>query len=64
MFEKVVKDALVKLRIDPKEKRMQAKKEIHLKQKRYQSLEIAADGGFDTRVIFSCCKKLDIKPNI
>ena len=47
VLEKVVKDALVKLRIDPKEKRMQAKKEIHFKQKRYQPLEIAAYGGFD-----------------
>ena len=64
VFEKVVEDALVNLRIDPEERRMQVKKEKHLKHKTYWPLEIAADGGFDTRVIFSCCKKLDIKPNI
>lgn len=64
VFEKVAEDALARLGIDPEERRRQVRGQKGLKSKTYRPFAITADGGFDSRKIFSFCKELDITPNI
>ena len=64
VFEDIIEQSLVNIGIDPDERRRQVRAERRKKRKTYRPLRIIADGGFDTRKIFSFCRALDITPDI
>ena len=57
-------DALVNMGVDPRMRRRVAAAQRDSPDKTYQKITLMADGGYDTREIFSACKKLGIETGI
>ncbi len=64
VFKGLLEDALRNMDIEPDARRRQVKEQKNHKSKTYPKITMTADGGFDTRKIFSMCRELDITPNI
>ena len=64
VFESVLENSLINIGIDPDERRRVVLEQAHLKEKTYTTITLTADGGYDSREIFSACKKLGIATNI
>ena len=64
VFEDLLRDALMNLGIDPDEWMALVQLEKPYVKKTYVEITLMADGAYNTRKIFSLCKKLDIKTNI
>ena len=64
VFESLLENALRNMGMDPEERRRMVRSQKNRRRKAYRTLTLTADGGYDSREIFSACKKLGITPNI
>ena len=64
VFEELLHDALVNMGVDINERIARVQLEKPYAKKSYEEITIMADGAYDTRKIFSLCKKLGITTNI
>ena len=64
VFEDLLHDALVNLGVDPDRRRADVRAQKNRPDKTYRRIMLMADGGYDSREIFSACKKLGIETNI
>ena len=64
VFESLLENALRNMGMDPEERRRMVRSQKNRGRKAYRTLTLTADGGYDSREIFSACKKLGITPNI
>lgn len=64
VFKSLLENALANVGIDPGERRRAVLEQRGLGRKTYAAVSIMADGGYDSREVFSECKKLDIRASI
>ena len=64
VFEALLHDALENMGVDPDRRRAEVKAQRGRPDKTYPGISLMADGGYDTREIFSACKKLGIATSI
>ncbi|MDE0526605.1 MAG: transposase, partial [Thaumarchaeota archaeon] len=64
VFEGLLHDALADMGVDPDRRRAEVLAQKDSPDKTYRSIAPMADGGYDSREIFSACRKLGIKTGI
>ena len=64
VFEDLLHDALANLGVDPDRRRAEVLAQHNSQDKTYRNIALTADGGYDSREIFSACRKLGITTSI
>lgn len=64
VFESLLENALKNIGVDPEERRRMVRNQRNRRHKSYRTLALTADGGYDSREVFSACKKLGIRADI
>ena len=64
VFESLLENALKNMGVDPEERRRMVRNQRNRRHRSYRTLALTADGGYDSRGVFSARKKLGIRADI